>query len=244
MNSANISEIIDNLFSYFSSYAVPNEIIADNEFDTNLLKDFLKLHNVKLHLTTPSHHESNSPIERLHSTLIEHFRLLENTPENKRMPYCILAYNNSIHSNLKLTPYEILFGHTDGLNPFELCNDRFYNIYTNDHKEKMHILYDGLRDRQLQTKQLRNQKINDKRKSINFQIGQTVFIKSNERNKKLPKFIGPFKVIQILARDKYSLQNEKTKNILERHTNEIMAVAESQSPSSPGATPVHQPSVT
>lgn len=244
IRSANINEIIDNLFLYMSSYAVPNEIIADNEFDKNLLKDFLKLHNIKLHLITPNHHESNSPVERLHSTLIEHFRLLKNTPENKRMPYCILAYNNSIHSNLKLTPYEILFGHTDGLNPFELCNDRFYNVYTNDHKDKMHILYDDLRDKQIVTKQLRNQKINDQRKPTNFRIGQTVYIKSNERNKKLPKFIGPFKVLQILDRDRYSLQNVKKKNILERHANEIMAVTESQSLSSSGVSPMHQPTVT
>lgn len=224
LNSHNKIDLVNSILKYFANYAVPKKIIADNEFDNVIIKEFMKLHNIELHITTPLHHESNSLIERVHSTLIEHFRLLESTPEKDRMIYCILAYNNSIHSNLKYTPREILFGHTDNQNPYELCTEGFYGTYVNDHKQRMAQFYDDLKIKQVTTKQERNNKINTDKQIITFNIDQKVFLKNDRRDKKSPKFKGPFKIIKILDNNRYLLKHPQTSKTFERHYNELLIV--------------------
>lgn len=54
------------------------------------------MHQINIHFTTPLHHESNAPIERFHSTLIEHLRLLRNEykDDHNLIKHPIIAYNN------------------------------------------------------------------------------------------------------------------------------------------------------
>lgn len=224
LRSHNLTDVIEQLLVYICTFTAPNEIIADGEFNKNIFKDFLAMHKIRLHVTTPHHHQSNSLIERLHSTLIEHYRLLNNTPEDKKMQYCILAYNHSIHSNLNLTPFEITFGHTDNKNPFDIDYTKtYYHDYLSQHKVKMKNLYEALQDKQTETKEKRNEKINPIRKTRNFKLQDKVFIKTNFRNKKEPKFVGPFIISKIFDHDTYELTpiNKKGPPI-KRHINELL----------------------
>lgn len=68
MRSTTATEACDALICLFSYYGIPTKIITDNgrEFSNETLKDILKMHNIKIHFTTPLHHESNSPLERFH----------------------------------------------------------------------------------------------------------------------------------------------------------------------------------
>ena len=80
----NSIEITNCLVSFFTHHGVPKLIITDNgrEFQNTVIKDLMTLHKIDLHFVTPHHPESNSPVERLHSTLIEHVHLL-NTQGHK-----------------------------------------------------------------------------------------------------------------------------------------------------------------
>lgn len=95
--------ITNALIKYFTCFGVPENLILDNgkEFNNSTVKELLKLHKINVHFTTPLHHESNSIVERFHSTIIEHLRILQEMYPDERgdlMNYSIIGYNNSIQT--------------------------------------------------------------------------------------------------------------------------------------------------
>ncbi|KAI5756548.1 hypothetical protein M8J77_025839 [Diaphorina citri] len=86
LRSAQASEIVDKLLESFSHHGIPSMIVSDNgcEFKNSIVREFLSLHKINVHFTSSQHPESNGVIERFHSTLIEHIRLLNNRDEFKR----------------------------------------------------------------------------------------------------------------------------------------------------------------
>lgn len=61
------------LINLFSHHGTPSKITTDNAttFKSNLIQDLCKTYQIELHFTTPYNPNSNSPIERFHSTLKE-----------------------------------------------------------------------------------------------------------------------------------------------------------------------------
>ncbi|KXZ75701.1 Pro-Pol polyprotein-like Protein [Tribolium castaneum] len=109
-------EIMKKLLIFFSHHSVPSLIITDNgsEFDNGVVTEFFRLHKIDVHFCSPHHPASNGLIERFHSTFLEHLNLLNNRPEFSKDPistkilYATIAYNNSIYSTTKLTPFNVL----------------------------------------------------------------------------------------------------------------------------------------
>ena len=100
------------------------------EFNNETVKELLKIHKINIHFGTPLHHKSNSIVERFHSTLIEHLRILRQTTSNcsafQLMKYALIGYNNTIHSSTNFTPFELTFGHTNIRDPCHLVETSFY----------------------------------------------------------------------------------------------------------------------
>lgn len=177
----------------------------------------MNLHKINIHFTTPLHHDSNSIVERFHSTIIEHLRILKEIypNEDSLMDYAIIGYNNSIHSATKYTPFELTFGHTHSRNPNEIfVPTTFYTEYTENHKQKLEHVYKQVNEQLKDHKQNIISKTNDKGDSSNeFHLGQTVFKQNpNTRNKKNPKFLGPYEITQILERNRVEITNKQNKN--------------------------------
>lgn len=218
----------DSLVKYFSFYGIPETIISDSgtEFKNQNIQELLKSHKIQIHFGTPKHHESNSPVERFHSTLIEQLRILkEKEPDTsvlKLMPYAIIAYNTSIQSNLKLSPFEITFGHTNSQSPLELIETTFYTDYVNTHKNRTKNLYDQIRNKEISYKQ----KINEKRNTqgdtqFEFKVNQKVYKKLDERSKAKNKFSGPYVITQLLDFNKARIKNLKNDKIEIIHLKEL-----------------------
>lgn len=118
LQTLSATHITNGLIKYFSQYQIPNEIIFDSgtEFNNNLVKDLLKSYNIKIHMTCVDNPKSNGLIEKFHSTIIEHLRILNQRQHFKeekilkKIQLALIAYNNSINSTTKFTPNEILFG--------------------------------------------------------------------------------------------------------------------------------------
>ena len=203
INSLNSTEIVDKLLIYFSHHDVPENIIIDNgtEFKNSVITQLFDLHKVKTHFISPNHPQSNGVIERLHSTLIEHVRILNtkgflNTPISQKIVYAILAYNHSIHSTTKLKPIDIIKGHITNENPFNVnIEETLLNDYINDHKQKTKILYAKINENLMREKESRIKKINENRDSPDlFAPQQQVHIKKHIRQKTANKFLTPCKI--------------------------------------------------
>ncbi|CAF4800983.1 unnamed protein product [Pieris macdunnoughi] len=198
--------IAEALLSLFSVIGVPKKITTDSDskFDNEIITDICAIHNIHIHFTTPYNPNSNSPIERLHSTLAEIIRIQRLTDKDEStnlMKYAIIAYNNTIYSATGFTPFELLYGHTDSRNPLELhCPKEFYQEYVTKHKQIMENTQQLINNKLLTEKQQVIEKINKNKETAQFKVGDIVYkqVAKTARNNKLePKYLGPYTIVRI-----------------------------------------------
>lgn len=220
LKSANAVDVIDSLLQYLKHHGAPMNIVCDNgsEFQNSLFRELMLLHGVTIHYTASQHPESNSIVERFHSTLIEHYRILSLKPEYKKssskikVDYALIAYNNSIHSASKLTPFELLYGHIKQTTVLELDTDRVLaNNYLEAHREKMKVLYSQMKSKFEEDKTKVITKLNENREETPS-IPPEIYVKTVQKQSKTkPKF------------NKETVQavnpELKTVNIIPRHHN-------------------------
>lgn len=213
----NAKSVCDKLINFFSFFGCPEEITCDNgkEFNNMLLKELLKAQKINVHFTTPRHHESNSPIERFHSTLIEHIRILKQKdnakPLNELITYAVIAYNSTVHSVRKFTPHEIILGHTNSRDPLDLVTTTFYSDYVSSHKDKVDAMYDKIVGKTDQNKEKILMKRNvEGNESMDFKLNQRVYKNLNPRNKNKPRFSGPYVIIEKLEHNKVKIKSVKS----------------------------------
>jgi len=153
LNNMTSIDIANKLLKFLSQYTIPDKIVCDNgkEFNNIVIKEFLALHKINIHFTSIDNPNSNGQIERFHSTLIEHLRLLNLQKEYKnlilkdKIKYAMIGYNNTIHSATNYKPIDILFGHfKSGEINLDLENYLSHN-YVQNNEEKMQIIYKELK---------------------------------------------------------------------------------------------------
>lgn len=220
LTSNNSLEVVKNLLTYFTHHGVPKTIISDNgaEFDSSLVKELLTAHQIDIHFICSQNPNSNGVVERFHSTLVEHIRLLNNRKEFScdsmvtKIKYALIAYNNSLHSTTELTPFEVLYGHINQDNLLKLDTEKIItNDYLAKHKEKMTAIYSELHNRSSHLKEKVANTRNRDREDIP-KIPPTVYVKNKQKMSK--------------TKDKYNKETlteinpeMKTGKIVPRHHN-------------------------
>lgn len=194
--SRSTPEVVRALMKYFSFYGIPQKISSDpgTEFNNELLKELTDLYKIKLHIGTPNNPNSMGLIERFHSTIIELYRLAKYerkfTDAASVMTYSVMAYNNTIHSATDLSPFEVVFGHTELNSTFDSEFDKTYKQQLiKDHKKRTQSLYKYLSEK-LKTKKedIKNKRGGESGPAL--ESGQTIFAKAvNKRQAKdKPRF--------------------------------------------------------
>lgn len=186
------TEIANNLLLFFGHHGIPCKIISDNggEFKNDLLQELLKLHKIDTHFISSQHPESNGTVERFHSTIIEHVRILNNRENFKdemietKVKYAILAYNNTKHSVTKLTPFEIINGHIDNNDALNIdIEQQIVSQYNQQHKDRTKVLYEEIKNKIEQQKNKTIQKVNETRENLP-PIPKVVYVKDRQKCKK------------------------------------------------------------
>lgn len=169
------TEVANKLIIYFNHYGLPRKITTDNgsTFKNETIQNLCSLHQIEIHYCTPHNPNSNSPIERLHSTLSETILTLKNKKPNENiinlMNYAILSYNNSTHSALRYTPFQIIKGKLDYKNPLELSEDQKLTQYIQEHSENLKIINEEIHEK-LTSKQKSNLDKLNKNRQENIEI--------------------------------------------------------------------------
>lgn len=193
--------------------------IMELNLKKNSFKDFCKLHKIQLHFTTPRNPNSNSYIERFHSTLLEQVRIKiqqnSNEPLNTLVQYALLHYNNSIHSTTNFTPFEVISGHFYTKDPFDIQERDIVSKYVTNHKERLAQDYKNLNDQMVSEKNKKLKKINENRKPhITINKDDTLYHKQQPRDKLTMKYQQVKPIAQIENKiktetSKYSKHNIK-----------------------------------
>lgn len=186
------------LLKFCTHHGLPLTIVSDNgtEFTNQLFSEFVTLHKINHHKTLPHSPNDNGIVERFHSTLLEHLRILKLTHKDQDIsnlvPYGILAYNSSIHSFTKCRPFDIITGHFDPRDPFDIdMSKHLMQQYMQNHRDSMKIIYNTINESSLHNRTNIIENLNkDREPEIEYQPDQRVFISNPlaNRQKLAPRY--------------------------------------------------------
>lgn len=184
-------EVANKLITYFNHYGLPRKITTDNgtSFKNEIIQNLCSLHKIEIHYCTPHNPNSNSPIERLHSTLSEIILTLKHQKPKENiiilMNYAVLSYNNSTHSASKYTPFQIVRGKLDYKNPLELSNDQTLSQYMQEHAENIKLISQELHQKLTSQQQSSLDKMNKNRNVVNIDPNKPLYAKTFPQKSKV-----------------------------------------------------------
>lgn len=197
LDSRNSLSILKSIKHFTSLHGIPRKIICDQgtEFSASIIKDFCKMNNIEIHYTSFQQSTGNSPVERLHSTITETYRIILQKYKNSELPLdhdeilaeVIMTYNNSIHSSTKLTPFELFYGRTQSFEKNLTYNTE--HDYLRRLQDFQNHLYTMVKEKLSKDTEKRIDKLNVNRDTPdNFIQDENIYRKECRRNKITPRF--------------------------------------------------------
>ncbi|KAK5842878.1 hypothetical protein PVK06_005294 [Gossypium arboreum] len=188
-------------------HGVPISIVSDRDprFTSRFWKKLQEALGTKLHFSTAFHPQTDGQSERIIQILEDMLRccILEFSGSWERyLPLIEFAYNNSFQSSIKMALYEALYGRKCRTPLFwtELGESKIFGVdLIKDAEQKVKVIRESLKaatDRQKSYADL-------KRKDIEYQVGDKVFLKVSpwkkilrfgRKGKLRPRFIGPYEI--------------------------------------------------
>lgn len=183
--------VLQALLKYSTHHGLPLTIVTDNgpEFSNQLFLEFLRTHSVNHHRVLPHSPNDNGMIERFHSTILEHLRLLKlqrkDEPVANLVPYALIAYNSSVHTFTKCRPFDIITGHFDPRDPVSIdLTQHLLQQYTQNHRDQMKLVYEILNESALHNRTtLIENRNKDREPEIQYEPQQQIFVKNPLANR-------------------------------------------------------------
>ncbi|KAK5784835.1 hypothetical protein PVK06_039374 [Gossypium arboreum] len=199
-------------------HGVPISIVSDRDprFTSRFWKKLQEALGTKLHFSTAFHPQTDGQSERVIQILEDMLRccVLEFSGSWERyLPLIEFAYNNSFQSSIKMAPYEALYGRKCRTPLFwtELGESKIFGVdLIRDAEQKVKVIRESLKiafDRQKSYADM-------KRKDIEYQVGDKVFLKVSpwkkilrfgRKGKLSPRFIGPYEISERVGPVAYRL---------------------------------------
>lgn len=154
--------------------------------------------------STAYHPQTIGALERNHKCLNEYLRIFSNQRINdwdEWLPFYCFAYNTTPSVDHNYTPFELIFGKTP--NTLEFCQnqqiDPFYNLesYQKELKFRLQTTNANVMQTIIKEKEKRTNIINNTIIPTNLQIGDTVYLKKENRHKLDPVYNGPFTITKL-----------------------------------------------
>lgn len=178
-----------------SRHGYPMEILTDHgsQFDSAYFKSFVKRHCIKHTQSTIYHHESNGQVERFNRTLENMIRCVVDAKQSNWDQYLhklIFAYRTAIHSTIKMSPFQALFGREA-----RTLMDNKLPVRLND-DERSKVIRTNLVNAAEQRLAQANSKVNEPTYAVHDLIYWSVVPPTNCR-KLAPRWSGPFEIVKV-----------------------------------------------
>lgn len=198
LRDATAVSIVQALIKFCTHHGIPLTVVSDNgtEFTNQLFAEFVRLHKIHHHRIAPHTPNENGIVERFHCTILEHLRILKLKHKNEAvlnlMPYALLAYNSSIHSFTRCRPIDLITGHFDPRDPFDLdLSAHLIQQYSTEHKNKMNLAYNLIQESSTEhRKTLIDNRNKSREPESDYSPGQQIFVKNPlaARQKLTPRY--------------------------------------------------------
>lgn len=200
-------------------HGVPESIVSDREprFVSKFWKELQSALGTRLHFSTAFHPQTDGQSERTIQTLEDMLRscvMQFRGSWDEKLHLMEFAYNNSYHSSIGMAPYEALYGRQcrTPLCWNEVGEKEFVGpeiIFSTN--ENVKIIRDRLKAAQSRQKSYAD----NRRKDLEFQVGDQVFLKLSpwkgvvrfgKRGKLSPRYIGPYEITERVGPVAYRLR--------------------------------------
>ena len=215
-------------------FGTPEAIVTDqgSNFEAKLFQNLCELMGVKKLRSTSYHHETVGLVERLVRTLKEILRCYINethTNYDELLSQVIYCYNTTVQASTGFTPYEAVFARKPVNLQEIILNIKQNQSFVNKDDYVRKLIRNSERIQSIVNRELEKsreqQKRNHDKQVVSFKLydpGDLVLLTNEagalKRSKKLlPKFIGPFKVVERLNELNYRisfLDNDKLSKIV------------------------------
>ena len=190
--------------NFILRYGVPREIATDrgSEFIASTMSEVCKLLNIKQLFSTSYHHESIGSLENTHKNLNAYLRIQTNNNPREWstwIAYWCFAYNTTVHTSTKFTPYELVFGKSCNLpsnltyeiEPLYNCDD-----YPLAFKYRLQKSHEHARENLLRSKEKRKFNYDKQSNAIVYQPNDLVLLRNENSSRFENVYNGPYKVVE------------------------------------------------
>lgn len=207
-------------------YGIPREIATDRgtEFIANTMKEVCSLLKIGRTTSTAYHHESIGALENSHKTMGAYLRIQsENyaTSWSSWLPFWCFAYNNTVHTETKYTPHELVFGKVCNL-PSNLSStiQPLYNFdsYPLELKHRLQISQKDARENLLSSKFTRKHNFDKTVNPVNYNKNDLILLRNPSNDKTQPIYLGPYVVLKDLGTNVKVMINNKVETIHKNRT--------------------------
>ncbi len=229
MNGITTKDVAQELLTkvILTGHGMPRRILTDrgSNFNSELAREVYRLLDIAKSTTSAYHPQCDGHTERFNKTLgIMLAKLMEDHPLDwdELLPYCVFAYNISMHASTKLSPYYILYGREP-----KLPMDHMFGTAEYDKPKSTKTYVRQLQNRleeisiiakaNMEEAQHRQKASYDERKSHTLQPlqpGEKVWVKNytkpkvGESAKFIKKWLGPYTVVDAANDSKYLIKGE------------------------------------
>lgn len=228
---------IRHLTSIFASFGPPKVLVSDNAaaFLSGQFKKFCFDHSIK-QVTTIPYYPNPSFAERVNRNLKSALIIYHSKSQSswdKTVRWLALAFNSAFHEAHKTTPAQLMLAYP--------LNSPLSNLWTigdllPDKMDAADIKakWDAARRNITLAHQRQAKRYNQGRQRCEFSVGDVVYVRNfgaqskgsqGITQKMLPRFTGPFKIIQRISPVSFWVQHSKTRKRMRVHSSQLKADA-------------------
>lgn len=202
-------------------YGAPREIISDRgkTFQSELVTNLLSLMGTKSKFTTAYHQMANGLTERLNKTfagMMSHYTAEDQKNWDTATPQITFAYNTATQDTTGVSPFLLVYGREPVL-PSEFDLKRPMTKITLEELRQRVLEERALAVQRIQKKQSSDKlRFDEKHYHVEFKKGDIIksfspVRKVGRSEKFLPKYFGPYKIVEKMSECNYKILKDKNK---------------------------------
>ncbi|CAF2802509.1 unnamed protein product [Rotaria sp. Silwood2] len=219
-------------------HGVPERLITDNgtHFNNHLLQAITTSMNIAHAFSVSYHPQTNGQVERFNATFAAQIAKYCDPDRNDwdiYLPSVVYAYNTSVHSTAKLTPYQLAFGRCpksplDPVSP-TIVLPPAHTFYPYLERTRR-LLTDRVRNNILKSQSRWQKRYNENHRNIRYRVNDLVYVQVCAGRAKLDaRWLGPCIIIKTYGQQNYLVRDDLTGRTDWYHINQLHPVVQRHS---------------